>query len=197
MNIFYTNQDPNQCALDHCHTHMRKMIVEYCQLLSTAHRLLDGEWSVIKTDKGRNKQIWTLSDPIKEAKIYKASHINHPSAKWVRASKSHYLWLVRLVKELLVIYYNDSGKIHKVIREHTIDLLEQPPENIPDIGWQCEPYIAINKDLYGKIYYDYQNGFINLIQAYRQYLDTKYSEWKTVKINDLSLHLGLCLNLTG
>lgn len=177
MNIFYTNEDPRLCSLDHCYIHMRKMIVEYCQLLSTAHRLLDGKWSVIISEKGRKQQIWTLDDPIKEQWIYKASHVNHPSAKWIRASKAHYLWLVKVVDELLNIYHNDSGKTHKLVREKTIDLLRIPPQNINDTGWLCEPYIAINKDQYGKIYYDYQNGFINLKQAYQQYLDTKYGEW--------------------
>ena len=40
MNVFYTNDCPNLAALDHCRIHRNKMIVEYAQLLSTAHHEL-------------------------------------------------------------------------------------------------------------------------------------------------------------
>ena len=43
MNIFYLNRDPIKCALQHCDKHVVKMIIEYAQLMSTAHRVLDGE----------------------------------------------------------------------------------------------------------------------------------------------------------
>ena len=50
MNIFYLDKDPNVCANYHCDKHVVKMIVEYAQMLSTAHRVLDGrrEKSIIK-----------------------------------------------------------------------------------------------------------------------------------------------------
>jgi hypothetical protein len=40
MNIFYLSDDPVQCAKWHCDQHVTKMILEYAQLLSTAHRVL-------------------------------------------------------------------------------------------------------------------------------------------------------------
>ena len=43
MNIFYLHKDPDICAEYHCDKHVLKMIIEYAQLLSTAHRMLDGE----------------------------------------------------------------------------------------------------------------------------------------------------------
>ena len=42
MNIFYLHEDVKQCAKMHVDKHVVKMIVEYAQLLSTAHRMLDG-----------------------------------------------------------------------------------------------------------------------------------------------------------
>ena len=42
MNIFYLDRDPVTCAKQHCDKHIVKMILEYAQLLSTAHRVLDG-----------------------------------------------------------------------------------------------------------------------------------------------------------
>ena len=42
MNIFFLSFDPEECAEFHCDKHVLKMILEYAQLLSTAHRVLDG-----------------------------------------------------------------------------------------------------------------------------------------------------------
>lgn len=42
MNIFYLDCSPKLCAEYHVDKHVVKMILEYAQLLSTAHRMLDG-----------------------------------------------------------------------------------------------------------------------------------------------------------
>lgn len=42
MNIFYLSSDPVEAAQMHCDQHVRKMLIESAQMLSTAHRLLDG-----------------------------------------------------------------------------------------------------------------------------------------------------------
>ena len=43
MNIFYLHNDPEISAKMHCDKHVVKMIIEYAQMLSTAHRMLDGK----------------------------------------------------------------------------------------------------------------------------------------------------------
>jgi hypothetical protein len=43
MNIFYLDHDVVKCAEMHVDKHVCKMVIEYAQLLSTAHRVLDGE----------------------------------------------------------------------------------------------------------------------------------------------------------
>ena len=43
MNIFYLDPRPDTAAEMHCDKHCVKMILEYAQMLSTAHRVLDGE----------------------------------------------------------------------------------------------------------------------------------------------------------
>ena len=43
MNIFYLHEDPIQNAKWHIDKHIVKMPIEYAQLMSTAHRMLDGE----------------------------------------------------------------------------------------------------------------------------------------------------------
>ena len=39
MNIFYLHNDPSTCAKMHVDKHCVKMILEYAQLLSTAHEI--------------------------------------------------------------------------------------------------------------------------------------------------------------
>lgn len=41
MNIFHLDRDPVVAARMMCDKHVVKMIVEYAQLMSTAHRVLD------------------------------------------------------------------------------------------------------------------------------------------------------------
>ena len=95
MNIFYLSNDVNDCAKQHVDKHVVKMIIEYAQLMSTAHRVLDGHMYMDKTKNNRNIKRWRLHSNL-ESIVYKASHINHPSAIWVRESKEHYMWLYDL-----------------------------------------------------------------------------------------------------
>jgi hypothetical protein len=47
MNIFYISKDPKQAAQWMVDKHVVKMILESAQLLSTAHRVLDGTEEII------------------------------------------------------------------------------------------------------------------------------------------------------
>ena len=95
MNIFYLDKDPVLAAQMHCDKHVVKMILESAQLLSTAHRLIDGD---------------ELAD---ERGLYKATHKNHPSSKWVRDSSENYEWLWNLYDQLLKEYTYRYDKNHK------------------------------------------------------------------------------------
>ena len=110
MNIFYLDQKPETCAQLHCDKHVVKMIIEYAQLMSTAHRTLDGEMYVDKTANGRSIKRWRLNE--NEDIIYKASHINHPSGIWTRASDSNYTWLYTMWVELCNEYTHRYGRTH-------------------------------------------------------------------------------------
>ncbi len=70
MNIFYLDPDPVLAAQQQCDKHVVKMIVESAQMLSTAHRLLDGR---------KIGKVWV--HPHADDVLYKASHINHPCAR--------------------------------------------------------------------------------------------------------------------
>ena len=43
MNIFYLDNNQSICAKYHVDKHVVKMILEYAQMLSTAHRVLDDQ----------------------------------------------------------------------------------------------------------------------------------------------------------
>ena len=94
MNIFYLHKDPEISAKMHCDKHVVKMIIEYAQLMSTAHRILDGDEYEGRTKIGRRIRRWKHPNKNIENTIYKASHINHPSAVWARESVANYIWSV-------------------------------------------------------------------------------------------------------
>jgi len=133
MNIFYLSHDPKQCAQFHADKHVVKMILEYCQLLSTAHRIIDGE-QYIDASSGRRIKRWKLTNNFAGDKLlYKATHVNHPSAVWARESKSNYMWLASLLEELCKEYTHRYGKIHKCESDGLVKWLAGwAPENIPD-----------------------------------------------------------------
>lgn len=130
MNIFYLHNDPKTCAEWHVDKHVSKMLVEYAQLMSTAHRVLDGDEYIGKSQTGRRVKRWRLSGNYENI-VYKACHVNHPSAVWVRQSKSHYIWLYNLWCELHKEFVYRYGHSHR-----SFDLLEEilatPPSKIED-----------------------------------------------------------------
>ena len=128
MNIFHLHKDPVICAEMHIDKHVVKMPIEYAQLMSTAHRVLDGELYLGKTINNRNIKRWRLSDE-RENVLYKASHINHPSAIWVRESVENYLQMYKLYKATLAEYTTRYGKVHGSTKP--AELLKTPPLNIP------------------------------------------------------------------
>ena len=82
MNIFYLDNDPKICAEMHVDRHVCKMVIEYAQLLSTTHRVLDGEMYIGKTVNNRNIKRWRLHDE-REDRLMKPTMMNHPSAIWL------------------------------------------------------------------------------------------------------------------
>ena len=81
MNIFYISDNPVEAAEWMVDKHVVKMILESAQLLSTAHRILDGTEVPLEvrieqedgTVKTRKKKWWLLHDS-RESIIYSATH---------------------------------------------------------------------------------------------------------------------------
>ncbi len=142
MNIFYLHPDPKICAEFHNDKHVVKMIIEYAQLMSTAHRILDGDEYTDLTANGRKIKRWRLSDDREQA-LMKASHINHPSAVWARDSDLNYIWLYNMWRCLLIEYTHRYDKVHSCARLETV--LSKIPNNIKT-GFFTEPTPAMPDD---------------------------------------------------
>lgn len=99
MNIFVLSEDPRECARFHNDRHVVKMILETCQLMSTAHVFLDGE----RTAKARV--------PL----ILRPTHVNHPVAIWVRQTAENYNWAGELLRNLCLEYNQRYGKVHSYV----------------------------------------------------------------------------------
>jgi len=110
VNIFVLDEDPIKAAEMHCDKHCVKMILEYAQLMSTAHRVLDGDDA--------------------PEQCYKIAHKNHPSTIWTRQSKGNYQWLYSLWSALCVEYTRRYGKVHLTWKKLGITLANIP-KNIP------------------------------------------------------------------
>ena len=108
MNIFYLSDDPRDAAIMQCDRHVVKMILESAQLLSTAHREVDGDY-------------WADANG-----LYKRTHKNHPSAVWARESHENYQWLYRHFYALCDEYRYRYGKEHKTWQKLGLALAESP-----------------------------------------------------------------------
>lgn len=124
MNIFYLAKDPKVSAQMMCDKHVVKMILESAQMMSTAHRVLDGD--VYADVEG----------------LYKIVHENHPSTIWVRRSSEHYEWLyqhmVSLMNEYTYRYDNshDTERLLRPLKKYPMnisaDKFVDPPQCMPD-----------------------------------------------------------------
>jgi len=162
---------PSECAEMHNDKHCVKMILEYAQLLSTAHRVLDGTLSVGFSKTGRKQKRYVLSDN-RDSFLYSATHINHPSAVWVRKSRENYAWLFHLLECLCNEYTHRYGKTHKVQRSGLLDKLWFVPSKIPEHPKFTEPTPAMPDQ------YKVQNDSIESYRNYYRGAKASISGWK-------------------
>jgi hypothetical protein len=203
MNIFALATDPVLAAQMHCDKHVVKMIVEYAQLLSTAHRVLDGEQS---THQGPNTKARAFNllpgESVVEREIirefvdeeahevitmhnhklvienqvcYNATHANHPSNVWARENGSNYWWLLRLLQACLEEYTFRYGKKHAT--EQLMPFLKLAPKRIPS-GDQTPFPQAMPPQ--------YQVPNDSVVAYHRFYLGSKirFTKWTTRAVPD-------------
>lgn len=128
MNIFYIDKDPSVAAKAMADKHIVKMIVETAQILSTAHRVLDGKPYTHISAKGR--KIKRYDHPLYNDRLYQSAYVNHPCNVWVRESFHNYNWLYNHFAALCDEYFIRFNRIHKAEKDLYI-ILFYTPHNIP------------------------------------------------------------------
>ena len=149
MNVFFLDNNAKLAAQYQCDRHVVKMILETAQLLSTAHREIDGD-------------TWADANF-----LYKSTHKNHPSAVWIRTSAQHYMWGYEHMIHLGEEYRYRYGKAHKTI-EKLGRILKRWPDNLRSSGF-VQPHQCMPDD------YKADNAII----GYRNYyaLDKASNDW--------------------
>jgi hypothetical protein len=118
--------------------HVVKMIVESAQMLSTAHRVLDGEKVVAKRN---GRKYTTFQHPTLDDVLYKSVHVNHPCTQWTIETSENYLWHYDHFVALAEEYTYRYGKTHRsftLLKEHLRNL----PENI-SVGQRTQFRLAM------------------------------------------------------
>ena len=114
MNIFILDHNPKIAAQSQCDKHVVKMIVESAQMLSTAHRMLDGVETKRPSVSGKTMiKYYELENPEMELMLYKAVHHKHPCTVWTMESVYNYVGTM-----ITFVLYLTS--IHIVMVRHTV-----------------------------------------------------------------------------
>ena len=154
------------------------MILEYAQLLSTAHRIIDGHPMEGRSQSGRRKTVYSLPDS-RDTALYSATHINHPSAVWVRQSDKNYDWLFSLFQALMDEYTYRYGKVHACSKLE-IELAKLP-KSIPQKPF-TEPTPAMPDEykVPGNSVASYQNYYVGDKQRMAKWKNRSKPEWYTL-----------------
>lgn len=169
MNIFFTDCNPRQCAIEHVDRHVIKMTLEYAQILSSAHRYYRGSpGELIHPSKGilleHYPYVLEEERDSKEATLCLMAHMNHPCSIWARTNSINYQWLYWLYVELCGEYFYRYGQYHsppkQIANYRHADLLYDVPEGMPEAD-QITPPPQCMPDEFKRS---------SPIDAYRQYI---------------------------
>lgn len=188
MNIFWLSQKESECAKWHCDKHVVKMILESCQLLSTAHRVLDGKLQILTAPDGRTKHVYVLPNETwhwqaqihldenghefthyslkMSSPIYIQTHVNHPCAWWTRQYAENYYRLFSLALYLCSEYEERYGKTH-ICEDLLTTTLAFCPSNIELIGNSLPPLAM--PDYIKELFEDKQMSWELIEVAYQMY----------------------------
>lgn len=185
MNIFYLDSNPKVCAQMHNDKHVVKMILEYAQLLSTAHRILDGKLVEGLSKSGRKAKRYELPDQ-RDQLLYTATHSNHPSAVWCRQTSTNYDWLYALFVETCNEYTHRYGKVH-VTDNKLRHALSHRPKNIAKCDVWSDPTPAM-PDTYkvaGSGVESYRNYYLGDKREMSRWTNREMPTWFAEGINTL------------
>lgn len=168
MNIFVLDLDPVKAAQLQCDKHVVKMIVESAQMLSTAHRILDGDVFLGPSKSGlRTVKQWRHPDPELDHKLYKSVHVKHPCTIWTMESACNYEWHYQHFMALCAEYSYRYDRMHET-EVKLADVLKQHPKNISNKG--LTPFaLAMKSNL--------ECMFDDPVKSYRAFYKTKLARF--------------------
>lgn len=152
MNIFYLDEDPAIAAKYHNDKHVRKMIIETAQMLSTIIRLALGVPGIMLDPKhGYIEYAYCLPDErcgliYIKSPVYYAALPHHPCTKWAGFSRGNFEWLTALGICLGVEYsLRFQGNVHA-----SEEVVKECREYLPYLELPCEvitpPALAMPDD---------------------------------------------------
>lgn len=155
MNIFYLHKNHYLSATFHCDKHVVKMILEYAQMMSTAHHLCSSSPSAI---------------------LYKKTHENHPSSIWARSGVRQYRWLYNCWLALCLEYKKRYGKQHQTFLKLK-GVLSITPENLVDSGWSDPPQCMDDQYKDADTVYAYRKFYIGAKKSFAKWKNGRIPEW--------------------
>lgn len=169
MNVFILDKDPIKAAQLQCNAHIVKMIVESAQMLSTAHRMLDGSLERRPSKSGKSTvKYWKMPD-WRENTLYKAVHMHHPCTVWTMKSNNNYNWHWVHFTALCDEYKYRYEKVHAT-DTRLRDVLKTLPRNIP-VGPMTPQPLAMNSN-------PECMDPNNIVESYRKFYQTKQHRFK-------------------
>lgn len=172
MNMFITDVEHKLNLVNYCDVHVRKMITEQAQMLSTAHRVLDGVKGTLLVYSNKDKKfilkqynfvLRHLGEEGSTPALYLKTHENHPNNLWIRKSILNYRYAYHLFIAMLDEYEYRFGKKHESSKlRHD---LKQVPRNLKNI--KMTPFVWDQS-------YQYIN---NVTDAYKKIFVDKFREW--------------------
>ena len=157
MNIFVLADSPKESAEMHCDKHVCKMVIEYAQMLSTTHRILDG-------------------DEVISESLYKVAHKNHPCTIWTRTNKSNYLWLFKLWKNLSMEYTMRYGRFHASWTKLNM-YLQFHPRNMPEGELTEQPQCMPDSCKTVNVVEAYRNYYIKEKSSFARWKNSGQPDW--------------------
>ena len=161
MNIFILDKDPKISAAYHCDKHVVKMITEYNQLLSSAHRILDNNC---------------------DSQLMKLTHKNHPCSIWTRTNSANYNYLYQLFVYLSREYQYRYGKEHGSYTRGK-NILKTKPKNILESNTITEfPQSMPDRYKDHNTVQAYRNYYIGAKSHFSKWKNRNVPEWFDVVI---------------
>ena len=173
MNLFILHEDPVIAAQMQCDKHIPKMVVESGQMLSTAHRVLDGVLDRRPSKSGKTTvKYWDVylgrDDLEGELLLYSAVHVGHPCTQWTMRTTSNYDWHYKHFIALCNEYTYRYGKIH-ASETKLAAVLKSAPKNIKHTTGKSPFRLAMGSNP--------ECMFEDAVKSYRAFYQTKQARF--------------------